>query len=84
MEKIIKQIETHYPNIKILQERERGEYQCVDVSAEHGEGVHLFDYYSEDYINRDFGVDNKFVEFCNKMDCYCEWVNPGILTIVKE
>lgn len=84
MKKVSEQIKTHYPDIKILQERERGEYQCVDVSAEHGEGVYFFDYYSEDYTNRDFGVLNEFVKFCSDMNCYCEWVNPGVLTIVQE
>ena len=43
----------------------------------------LFNYWSEDYENKTFGVDNKFHEMLDSYGYYVEWANPELLIITK-
>jgi hypothetical protein len=50
------------------------------VSGENGDeykGRVIYDYYSEDYKNRTFGVDNKWEKELNKRGWYSEWHDAG-------
>ena len=55
------------------------------LSGENGElasdGRELFDYYSEDYNNYEFGVHNEFNDFCDENGWYPEWNDPGTLMV---
>lgn len=44
----------------------------------------LFNYWSEDYENKTFGVDNKFHEMLDSHGYYAEWADPELLIITKE
>jgi len=47
------------------------------ISGEEGDG--FFEYYSSDYDNRTFGVQNKLNEAVEKKGWYFEWNDPGTI-----
>lgn len=56
------------------------------LSAENGECIpkgtkRIFDYYTEDYKNYQFGVHNKFNDFIEERGYYAEWHDPGTIMI---
>jgi len=54
------------------------------VSGENGDqykGKRIYDYYSEDYKNREFGVLNTWEKELNKMGWYSEWYDAGTVMI---
>jgi hypothetical protein len=54
------------------------------TTGENGEewkGKVIYDYYSEDYKNREFGVLNKWEKELNKRGWYSEWYDPGTVMI---
>ena len=57
----------------------------VWLSAENGEeskeGWPLFNYWSENYTNYEFGVHNEFREFVEAMGWFCEWHDAGTLML---
>ena len=44
-------------------------------------GHTIYDYYSEDYKNREFGVWNKWESELNKKGWYSEWYDAGTVMI---
>jgi hypothetical protein len=44
-------------------------------------GSVIYDYYSEDYKNREFGVWNKWEKELNKRGWYSEWYDAGTVSI---
>jgi len=54
------------------------------ISGENGDqykGKRIYDYYSEDYKNREFGVLNKWEKELNKRGWYSEWYDAGTVMI---
>jgi hypothetical protein len=43
--------------------------------------IPMFDYYTQDYDNYEFGVHNDVVEFLNKYDAFAEWYDSGTIMI---
>lgn len=88
---LIKVLENKYPTLKIFEDgngwvdhRE----EIFTVSAEHeamsSDGYDLFAYYTENYEIWDMGIHNEFNELLSNNGWYAEWVNPGIVAIVKD
>lgn len=46
-------------------------------------GSRIYDYYSEDHSNREFGVLNKWENQINKYGWYSEWQDVGTIIIWK-
>ena len=56
----------------------------IYVPTTHETALRLFDYWSEDYENKTFGIDNKFHEMLESNGYYAEWDNPELLIIAKD
>jgi len=44
-------------------------------------GEVIYDYYSEDYVNREFGVLNKWEKELKKRGWYSEWYDAGTISL---
>lgn len=76
---MIKWIENHMRFVSTTEEF-NGSQGGIWVSGEDGDefkGRVIYDYYSEDYKNRTFGVDNKWEKELNKRGWYSEWHDAG-------
>ena len=59
------------------------------ISAEHGNlmssnGYDLLNYWTQNHEHWEFGIHNELVKFLSDHGWYAEWVNPGVVAIVKE
>lgn len=90
--KLIAKLLKAYPEMNIFEDGNgwvRDHEDIFSISAEDGgmyasNGYPLMDYWIEDYKQYTFGVHNEFEEFLEKEGWYSEWVNPGVLAIVKN
>ena len=76
---MIKWIENHMRFVSTTEEF-NGSQGGIWVSGEDGDefkGRVIYDYYSEDYKNRTFGVDNRWEKELNKRGWYSEWHDAG-------
>ena len=76
---MIKWIEKYMDFVSTTEEF-NGSQGGIWVSGEAGDefkGRVIYDYYSEDYKNRTFGVDNKWEKELNKRGWYSEWHDAG-------
>lgn len=76
---MIKWIEKYMDFVRTTEEF-NGSQGGIWVSGENGDeykGREIYDYYSEDYKNRTFGVDNKWEKELNKKGWYSEWHDAG-------
>ena len=76
---MIKWIEQHMDFVRTTEEF-NGSQGGIWVSGENGDeykGREIYDYYSEDYKNRTFGVDNRWEKELNKRGWYSEWHDAG-------
>jgi hypothetical protein len=76
---MIKWIEKYMDFVRTTEEF-NGSQGGIWVSGENGDeykGRVIYDYYSEDYKNRTFGVDNKWEKELNKRGWYSEWHDAG-------
>ena len=58
-----------------------GSIHLCGESMEEYKGDTIYDYYSEDYKNREFGVLNKWEKELNKRGWYSEWYDCGTIMI---
>ena len=80
---MIKWIEKYMDFVRTTEEF-NGSQGGIWVSGENMDeykGRVIYDYYSEDYKNRTFGVDNKWEKELNKKGWYSEWHDAGTSTI---
>jgi methionine salvage enolase-phosphatase E1 len=76
---MIKWIEKYMDFVRTTEEF-NGSQGGIWVSGENMDeykGRVIYDYYSEDYKNRTFGVDNKWEKELNKKGWYSEWHDAG-------
>jgi hypothetical protein len=76
---MIKWIEKYMDFVRTTEEF-NGSQGGIWVSGENMDeykGRVIYDYYSEDYKNRTFGVDNKWEKELNKKGWYSEWYDAG-------
>ena len=76
---MIKWIEKYMDFVRTTEEF-NGSQGGIWVSGENGDeykGRVIYAYYSEDYKNRTFGVDNKWEKELNKRGWYSEWHDAG-------
>ena len=76
---MIKWIEKYMDFVRTTEEF-NGSQGGIWVSGENGDeykGRVIYDYYSEDYKNRTFGVDNRWEKELNKRGWYSEWHDAG-------
>lgn len=89
--RLIALLEKKYPNMTIFENGNGWTSNSEDVfaiSAEDGvmssEGYDLLNYWTQNYEHWEFGVHNELVSFLRDNGWYSEWVNPGVVAIVKE
>ena len=78
-EDMMKWIEKYMDFVKTTEEF-NGSQGGIWVSGENGDeykGREIYDYYSSDYKNRTFGVDNRWEKELNKRGWYSEWHDAG-------
>lgn len=78
-EEMMEWIEQYMDFVKTTEEF-NGSKGGIWVSGENGDeykGRVIYAYYSEDYKNRTFGVDNQWEKELNKRGWYSEWNDPG-------
>ena len=76
---MIKWIEKYMDFVRTTEEF-NGSPGGIWVSGENGDeykGREIYSYYSEDYKNRTFGVDNRWEKELNKRGWYSEWHDAG-------
>ena len=76
---MIKWIEKYMDFVRTTEEF-NGSPGGIWVSGENGDeykGREIYDYYSSDYKNRTFGVDNRWEKELNKRGWYSEWHDAG-------
>ena len=59
---------------------EGGIHLCGESMDEY-KGEVIYDYYSEDYVNREFGVLNKWEKELKKRGWYSEWYDAGTISL---
>lgn len=85
-DKLISKLRRAYPNMFLRTTEEfngtkGGIWTSGEESPTDRNGDELFDYYSEDYDNRTFGVINHFDNFLNRNGWFCEWYDAGTMMI---
>ncbi len=88
---LIAQLRKKYPKIGIMEDGNGWVAESEDsftISAEDGimdnRGYDMFNYWTQNYEYYEFGVSTELVKFLNDHGWYSEWVNPGVVAIVKE
>lgn len=58
------------------------------ISAENelyaSNGYDLLNYWTQNHEHWELGINNELVKFLADHGWYAEWVNPGVVAIVKE
>ena len=90
-ESLIAQLEKKYPKMTILEDGNGWVSKSEDVFAISAEddvmssnGYDLLNYWTENHEHWDLGIHNELVSFLNDHGWYAEWVNPGVVAIVKD
>jgi len=84
---MIKWMKQHVKTVRTTEEFRDGMAEGIWISGEHDyefEGDIMYAYYSEDYINRTFGVLNAWENELNKRGWYSEWHDAGTVMIYKD
>ena len=88
---LIAQLQKKYPKMSIMEDGngwvEESDNMFV-VSAEDpvmsSEGYDLLNYWTQNYEHWEFGIHVELVNFLRDHGWYGEWVNPGVVAIVKD
>jgi len=91
-ESLIAQLEKKYPKMTIFEDGNGWVSKSEDVfaiSAEDSgvvsaEGYDLLNYWTQNHEHWDLGIHNELVKFLSDRGWYAEWVNPGVVAIVKD
>ncbi len=88
---LIDSLEKQFPTIHILPDNTNwvtNSDTSFAVSAEHNSldsrGYDLLNYWTENYEYFDLGVSTELSNFLQDAGWYAEWINPGVVAIVKE
>lgn len=88
---LIAQLQKKYPQLTIFEDGNGWVEESEDVFAISGEdpvmssnGYDLLNYWTQNHEHWEFGVHVELVNFLNDHGWYSEWVNPGVVAIVKE
>jgi hypothetical protein len=89
--KLIALLEKKYPDLSIFENGNGWTSNSEDVFAISAEdnvmssqGHDLLNYWDESHKYWDLGIHHELVEFLEKHGWYAEWVNPGVVAIVKD
>jgi len=88
---LIAQLQKRYPKMSIMEDGNgwvpESEESFV-INAEDGimasDGYDLLNYWTQNHEHWDMGIHNELVKFLGENGWYAEWVNPGVVAIVKE
>ena len=90
-ESLIAQLQKKYPKMVIMADGNGWVEESDDtfcISAENGlmssEGYDLLNYWTQNHDHWEFGIHNELVKFLSDHGWYAEWVNPGVVAILKE
>lgn len=88
---LIAQLQKKYPTMSIMEDGNGWVSESEDIfaiSAEDvvmsSEGYDLLNYWTQNYEHWDLGIHVELVKFLNDHGWYAEWVNPGVVAIVKD
>ena len=88
---LIAQLEKKYPKIVIMEDGNGWVSDSENIFAISAEdsvmssnGYNLFNYWTQNYEHYDLGIHNELVKFLGDHGWYAEWVNPGVVAIVKD
>ena len=89
---LIAQLQKKYPNMTIFEDGNGWvdkSPNIFSVSAEDSDvmssdGYDLLNYWTQNYELWDLGIHIELVKFLNDHGWYAEWVNPGVVAIVKD
>jgi hypothetical protein len=88
---LIKLLLGRYPKMHIMVDGNGWVSESDDsfaISTEHdvmaSNGYDLFNYWTENYTDFEFGVHNELISLLEDNGWYPEWVNPGVLGIHKN
>lgn len=89
---LIAQLEKKYPKMTIFENGNGWVSKSEDVFAISAEdsgvvssnGYDLLSYWTENHEHWDLGIHNELVSFLRDHGWYAEWVNPGVVAIVKD
>lgn len=89
--RLIALLEKKYPNLSIFEDGNGWVSQSEDVFAISAEddvmssnGYDLLNYWTQNHEHWDLGIHNELVSFLRDHGWYAEWVNPGVVAIVKD
>ena len=88
---LIKSLNKKYPKIGIMADGNGWIPKSDDsfvISAEDGimdhRGYDMFNYWTQNYEYYEFGVSTELTEYLEKHGWYCQWVNPGVVSVYKD
>ena len=88
---LIAQLQKKYPKLTIFEDGNGWVEESEDVFAISAEdpvmssnGYDLLNYWTQNYEHWEFGIHVELVKFLRDHEWYAEWVNPGVVAIVKE
>ncbi len=88
---LIAQLQKKYPKMTIFEDGNGWVSESEDtfaISAENdvmsSNGYNLLNYWTQNHEHWEFGIHNELVKFLSDHGWYGEWVNPGVLAIVKD
>lgn len=89
---LIAQLQKKYPKLTIFEDGNGWVSESQDIfaiSAEDSDvmssnGYDLLSYWTQNYEHWDLGIHVELVKFLNDHGWYAEWVNPGVVAIVKD
>ena len=88
---LIAQLQKKYPQLTIFEDGNGWVEESEDMFAISAEdpvmssnGYDLLNYWTQNYEHWEFGVHMELVKFLRDHGWYSEWVNPGVVAIVKE
>lgn len=89
---LIAQLQKKYPKMTIFEDGNGWVSESDDIfaiSAEDSDvmssnGYDLLNYWTQNYEHWEFGVHIELVNFLRDHGWYSEWVNPGVVAIVKD
>lgn len=88
---LITSLNKKYPKMHIMADGNGWVSDSPDafsISAEEpvtdSRGYDMFNYWTEDYEVYEFGISTEFSDFLSDHGWYAEWVNPGVVAIIKD
>ncbi len=88
---LITKLNKKFPTINIIadggswiQNRDTSFVVSAESNSVDSKGYDLLNYWIENYEHYDLGVSIELVNFLQEHGWYAEWVNPGVVAIIKD